>query len=440
MRDIVWPAGSHTRPALQQRGAGGSHSLGDRFLTQSSPARRNDPSQPYSRLRLGCLAVIAAVSALLAGCAPDRYRAVPSALASDLTIAHVENARSVGDDVAGLHMELERAVARRREQARRNEPITFLALSGGQEDGAFGAGLLVGWSQHGGRPKFQIVTGTSTGALAAPFAFLGPDYDWAIEAMYTRTVADDVAQSRYLVEAVSNDALMDTKPLARTIAKYVSERILQLIAEEYRKGRLLLISTTNLDSGKPVIWNIGAIAASDNPDRLSLVRTIILASASVPGMFPPVMIDAKLNDGRYQEMHVDGGTVSQMFLYPPSLDMAAIIGPTAKTSRPVAYVIRNGRVGPEPEEVERGALPIAGRAIATMIASNGVGALYRIYATTQRDHIAFKLALIDDDFKVPYRRQFDSDYMNKLFAYGLAKGAAGYAWQKAPPGFVPASR
>ena len=145
--------------------------------------------------------------------------------------------------------------------------------------------------------------------------------------MYTRTAIDDIVDSRYLVAAVNNDAMMDTEPLARTIAKYLSPTLLQRIADEYRKGRLLLISTTNLNSGKLVIWNIGAIAASENPQRLELVRKIILASAAVPGLFPPVMIDATLKDGRHQEMHVDGGTVSQIFSYPPSLDMAAIIKP-----------------------------------------------------------------------------------------------------------------
>jgi len=377
---------------------------------------------------------------MLVGCASDRYSAVPSALAGDLTVAQVENARFAGADVASMRMEFERAFARRRSQARSASPIRFLALSSGQEDGAFGAGLLVGWSQHGGRPEFQIVTGTSTGALAAPFAFLGPEFDWALEAMYTKTGADDIVDARFLVAAINNDAMMDTEPLARTIAKYLSQRILQRIAEEYAKGRLLLISTTNLDSGKLVVWNIGAIAASENPHRLELVRKIILASAAVPGLFPPVMIDATLKDGRYQEMHVDGATVSQMFLYPPSLDMAEILKPFATKVRPAAYIIRNGRVSPEPEEVERGTLQIAGRAITTMIASNAVGELYRIYTTTQRDRIDFNVALIEDDFKVPYTQRFDHDYMSKLFAYGLAKGVAGYAWQTTPPGFLPTSR
>ena len=139
-------------------------------------------------------------------------------------------------------------------------------------------------------------------------------------------------------------------------------------------------------------------------------------------------------------MHVDGGTVSQMFLYPPSLDMAAIIKPFTTKVRPAAYIIRNGRVSPEPEEVERGTLQIAGRAITTMIASNAVGELYRIYTATQRDRIDFNVALIEDDFTEPYKLRFDHDYMSKLFAYGRAKGVAGYAWQTTPPGFLPTSR
>ncbi len=384
----------------------------------------------------GAAAIVLAVQQLLVGCASDdRYHAVPSALAGDLTFAQVENARFAGEDVAALRVEVERAFARQRYQPQAAAPVTFLALSSGQEDGAFGAGLLVGWSARGGRPEFQIVTGTSTGALAAPFAFLGSEFDWALEAMYTRTAKEDIVDSRYLVAAVNNDAMMDTEPLARTIAKYLSPSVLQRIGDEYRKGRLLLISTANLNSGKLVIWNIGAIAASENPQRLELVRKIILASAAVPGLFPPVMIDATLKDGRHQEMHVDGGAVSQIFLYPPSLDMAAIIKPFAKKVRPAAYIIRNGRVSPEPEEVERKTLAIAGRAITTMIAANAVGELYRIYTTTQRDHIDFNLALIEDDFAEPYKTHFDPGYMGKLFAHGRAKGVAGYAWQTVPPGY-----
>lgn len=227
----------------------------------------------------------------------------------------------------------------------------------------------------------------------------------------------------------------DSAPLERSIAKYFDGRILQLIAEEYAKGRLLLISTTNLDTGKLVIWNIGAIAASDRPRRLELVRKIILAATAVPGMFPPVMLDVLLDDKRHQEMHVDGGTVSQIFLYPPSLSLNTVLPIRKDGGRPTAYIIRNGRVAPSAENVERRTLAIAGRAIETMIASNGVGDLYRIYTVARRDRLDFKLALIEQNFTEPYTRAFDSRYMRRLFAYGRMKGQEGYGWHDAPPGF-----
>jgi hypothetical protein len=225
-----------------------------------------------------------------------------------------------------------------------------------------------------------------------------------------------------LLSAVNNEALMDNGPLAHSIEKYLDARILDRIAQEYEKGRLLLISTTNLDTGKLAIWNIGAIAASGHPRSLELVRKVILASAAIPGLFPPVMIDVTLDQTKHQEMHVDGGTVSQVFLYPPSLRLGNILH-REDADRPTAYIIRNGRASPPPEKVERRTLAIAGRAIETMIASNGVG-------------IDFNLALIGEDFKVPSAGPYDAAYMAKLFAYGWRRGQAGYGWQKMPPGMA----
>jgi len=354
-------------------------------------------------------------------------------MSATLAFERVARTRFIGDETNALAAEIRWSLA----QHALTSPtsINILALSGGQEDGAFGAGLLAGWSQHGGRPIFNIVTGTSTGALAAPFAFLGRDYDGALEAMYTKTRASDILDKRYLVAAITDDAMMDSAPLFRTICRYLTQEVLERIAVEYRKGRLLLVSTANLDTSKLVIWNIGAIAASDNPDRLTLVRRIILASAAVPGIFPPVMIDADLKDGPRQEMHVDGGTVAQVFLYPPSVDMKRILSEVAPKTSVTAYVIRNGMVSPPPAEVERRTLPIAQRAIETMIANAALGDLYRIYATTGRDGVSFNLALIGDDFTEPYTTKFGYRYMLQLFRYGRMKGAMGYPWQHAPPGF-----
>jgi hypothetical protein len=356
---------------------------------------------------------------------------VPSG-AGIVAFLQIPNARFDSDDSEALKNEIWQSLTR--EWPRLSN--TMLALSGGQEDGAFGAGLLVGWSEHGDRPQFKIVTGTSTGALAAPFAFLGSEYDWALRKIYTETGEGDVIKSqRFLLSAMNNDSLMDNSALAKSIDKYLDATILDRIAEEYEKGRLLLVSTTNLDTGKLVIWNIGAIAASGHPRRLNLVRKVLLASAAIPGIFPPVMIDVLLDQAKHQEMHVDGGTVAQVFLYPPSLQIGGVLR-REDSERPAAYVIRNGRASPPPANVERKTLSIAGRAVQTMIASNGIGDIYRIYTTTRRDRVAFNLALIGDDFKVPYTKPFDRTYMRKLFEYGFSKGIVGNQWQKVPPGFA----
>ena len=199
--------------------------------------------------------------------------------------------------------------------------ISMLSLSGGGDDGAFGSGLLVGWTAHGDRPQFKLVTGVSTGALIAPFAFLGTAYDGTLAKVYTDIEPSEVFVARpVILAALTEDALSDTGPLYKTISSYITEDILAAIAAEYHKGRLLLIQTTDLDAGRPVIWNIGAIAASGNPRALDLLRHIMLASASIPAAFPPVLFDVEAKGQAFQELHVDGGAVSQAFLVPPSVN------------------------------------------------------------------------------------------------------------------------
>ena len=173
----------------------------------------------------------------------------------------------------------------------RKVSIESLSLSGGGDDGAFGAGLLVGWSESGSRPEFDVVTGISTGSMIAPLAFLGPRYDALLKQAYTTVSTDQLVKAQVLPAILgSADSLVDPKPLANMIAHYTNQQMLEEIAAEYRKGRVLLIGTTNLDAQRPVIWDIGALANSGRPDALQLMRKIMLASASVPGALPPVEI------------------------------------------------------------------------------------------------------------------------------------------------------
>jgi len=312
-------------------------------------------------------------------------------------------------------------------------PAHFLAISGGGDNGAFGAGLLAGWTKAGTRPEFKIVTGVSTGSLSAPLAYLGPDYDKVLREVYTSISPSDVFVERGLTAALWDDALADTAPLFRTISKHVNEAMLDAIAREHAKGRLLLIGTTDLDAQRPVIWNMGAIAASGNPRRLELFRKILLASAAVPAAFPPVMIDVEVDGKPYQEMHVDGGAIAQVFLYPPTVRVAEQSRRHHFTRERRAYIIRNGRLDSEWNEVERTTLGIAGRAISTMIHVSGINDILRIYSTTQRDGVDYNLAYIGADFSAPRTGDFDPVFMKALFDYGHDRAVGGYPWAKAPP-------
>ncbi len=373
---------------------------------------------------------------------PSRMAAVPDNLTTKATVTGITNVRYWMDgDPKLLLREAQAAMGREREflvRSGHRGPVPEadgLVVSGGGDNGAFGAGLLIGWTAAGNRPTFKIVTGISTGALIAPFAFLGPDYDEQLKSVFTKISAKDIFEERGVLAALFNDAMADTAPLWRLVESYINEEMLRAIAKEYQKGRLLFVATTNLDARRPVIWNMGAIAESRHPKALRLFRSILIASAAIPGAFPPVMIDVEVGDQRFQEMHVDGGAMEQAFLYPPSLH---VDDKHMKVNRErKAYIIRNARLDPNWASVERRTLDIAGRAVASLIHTQGIGDLYKLYLITKRDGIDFNLAFISQDFKVKHKKPFDTTYMRKLFDYGYKLARKGYPWQKYPPGFTP---
>jgi Patatin-like phospholipase len=409
-------------------------------------SRRCRPASASKRPDWRAAAVaLAALSFALGGCATtERLPAVPLSLASSAVPLEIADARYYADesDHARVSALATQAFVRAKSAGlladTKGKPRerAFLAISGGGDDGAYGAGLLSGWSAHGNRPEFAIVTGVSTGALSAPFAFLGPEYDEQLKKIYTETSADDVFQARGFMAAVADDAMADSTPLRNRISSFLDAHMVQRLAEEYERGRILLILTTNLDQGRSVIWNIGAIAASGHPRSRELIVDILLASAAVPGVFPPVMIPMTVDGRDYQEMHVDGGAIAQAFLYPSSFSLKAKVKELGvKDFKAVAYIIRNGRLYRPEEKVERQTLKIAQQAISTMTASSGVNDLYRMYLTTKRDGVEFNLAYIEDDFHLAYKGPFDKAYMNALYEHGYQVGIAGYKWHKTPPGY-----
>jgi predicted acylesterase/phospholipase RssA len=386
------------------------------------------------------------VAGALAGCASAIARnPVPAALESQAEVVGMGASpiRFWGDQ---LPPNADAMVKEKWAQVRANRPemlkagrrpvVNFLALSGGGSDGAFGAGVLCGWTASGKRPEFDLVTGVSTGALTAPFAFLGPKYDEALKTVFTTSTTQDIAIAQPVRGLLGGDSLASNAPLARVVAHYVNEGFLQEVATEHRKGRRLLIGTTNLDAERPVIWDMGQIAVSGRPESLELFRKVLLASAAIPAVFPPGFVKVAAEGGVYDEMHVDGGATREVFLVPTQFMAKKVDGNLGINPTRRAYIIRNGRVDPEYKPVKPKTLSIAGRAVSSLIKSQGVGDLYELFVFSKKNGIDYNLAYIPGDFVDTSTQAFDPVYMGKLFNLGYQMAEAGYPWKKTPPRMV----
>ncbi|MEA3303467.1 MAG: patatin-like phospholipase family protein [Pseudomonadota bacterium] len=386
---------------------------------------------------LFCFALIVALS----GCAtiPD-HQSVPKNLIEEVKLTGVIHGRFWGDELPQFTrkslLTMSQAEARQNFSGIYAKPHNYLAISGGGANGAFGAGLLAGWSAAGTRPQFTMVTGVSTGALTAPFAFLGSDYDDQLKEIYTTISTKDIANKRNVIAVALGDSLAHTEPLQKLLKKYITAEMVDDIATETKKGRRLFVGTVNLEAGRSVIWNIGFIAASNRSDKVELIHKILLASASIPIAFPPVSIPVEHNGTLYDELHVDGGTGSQVFVYPAAIDWRKIKRVLRVKGKPNVYVIRNSFLDPNYLGMKRNLLPIGMRTIDSLIRTQGIGDLYQIYALTERDGNVFNLAYIPPDFTEESKEEFDPVYMTKLFERGYQMGVDGYPWKKAPPGFI----
>jgi hypothetical protein len=300
----------------------------------------------------------------------------------------------------------------------------WLAISGGGSDGAYGAGVLTGWSEAGTRPEFAVVTGVSIGALIAPFAFLGPRYDEELHKNFTTIGAADIFEDR-----MTRDSLFDYWPLKRIIEQRVTPAMLAEIAAEHARGRRLLVATTNLDAGRRVIWNMGAIAAHGE-QGLKLFRDILLASSSIPGFFSPVPIEVEANGKKFQELHGDGTLTAPFFVVPESM-----LSPRSTTRPPFSqlYVLINSKLGPEFKMPDRNVAGVLGRSIGVALTSALRAEVMLVYIGAQRHGIALRMAPVDPTFDHPSRGPFDGKYMQALYEVGVAAGKKGTAFGDALP-------
>ena len=370
---------------------------------------------------------------------------MPASLVSKATVPGLAHVRFWGDEVpkdvyafVQTHMPSVTRMASRTALEKGQPLVEYLALSGGADDGAFGAGLLVGWSKRGDRPKFEVVTGVSAGALIAPYAFLGPSYDRQLAELWTTFDSNSVATPQVLAGLLGAEAIADSTPLRNLIASHVDRRMLSRIAHEYRNGRILLIGTTNLDAQRQVIWNMGEIAAAAgrDPEAVELFRDVLLASASLPGIFPPVHVKVRVGDRVFEEMHVDGGPSRQVFLAPAQFSLRTFdkLYPQPPIRR--VYVVRNGKLAPVYEAVQPNTLAISARSLFTVTKNQSIGDINQIYAMTERDGAEFRLASIPATFTAQSAQPFDPVYMKALFEVGYRLGLQGNAWTRTPPDAV----
>ncbi len=307
----------------------------------------------------------------------------------------------------------------------------ILALSGGGANGAFGAGFLCGWTQAGTRPKFKIVTGISTGTIIATLVFLGAEYDEMLKEIYTTATTSIVFDKKNFISCLHNKSFADTEPLKRLIEKYSNETVLKAIAKEHLNGRRLYLGTTNLDAQRLMVWNMGIIANSGHPDALELFRKILLASLSVPCIFPPVYFDVEIDGTVYDEMHVDGWMITDAFICDSMLDFPTDARKEQK-KRNAVYIINNDKFMASLERVPHVLPKITERALTALNKEHGEEHLRSIYTIAMRNHAVFNYIGIPEECALPGKLTFDQKKMNKLFNSGQELAKSGCKWQKEP--------
>jgi predicted acylesterase/phospholipase RssA len=409
---------------------------------------RHAVAAPQSKQSTGVarLALAALCAALcLSGCALLPRNAVPVPLMPDAVIPGMPDVRAAAGRINAPMM---RDLARSFEE---ESPVDFpvgpdgfvhyahLALSGGGANGAFGAGLLNGWTKQGTRPTFKLVTGVSTGALMAPFAFLGPRYDEALREFYTTTATRNIFRMLSIIpQLLRGESLADTTPLRALIEQHVDETFLRAVAAAHRNGRRLYIGTADLDSQRFVVWNMGLIAAYGTPEALDLFRSVMLASASIPVAFPPVYFEVEAGGRRFDEMHVDGGVAANIFYTAGVFSfLTAREGVGRGQGREDIYIIHNGQLRSVPEATSRSLRSIATRVFDSVVKAGTLGDLFRIYANSVREGAGYRWITMPEGVELTGDEAFDPVKMNELFELGYRKALEGPRWLLAPPGFAP---
>jgi len=292
--------------------------------------------------------------------------------------------------------------------------------------GAYSAGVMNGWTKSGTRPTFDVVTGVSTGALIAPLAFLGPRYDSVMEHVYTQVRRQDIYTYRSWATVLFRDAMASSAPLREILNVAVTDTMILELAEAHKRGRRLYVGTTNLETKRFVTWDLGSIACQDGPGARKRVIDILVASCSLPGVFPPVPITVEVDGRKQTELHMDGGVVAPLFVPQCVLDAAK--------PRSQVFVVQAIKSYVEPYPVKARVLQVLGASAGAVLTAQTRREVSNLYHQCRMLGLDFQLSALPDDFPTPAGGlEFDRKEMNKLFDKGYADASTGKQWKTAPP-------
>jgi predicted acylesterase/phospholipase RssA len=311
---------------------------------------------------------------------------------------------------------------------RAGDRLSVLALSGGGAGGAFGAGAVAGLTRDGARPTFDVVTGVSAGALVAPYAFLGPEWDAQLLEAFTGVAGDNLLQSRGL-GVIFGSSAYSGRPLQQLIDAFVSDTMIRAVAHEADKGRLLLVATTDVASGEPVVWDLGAIAKNGGPTARTLFRDVLVASASVPGMFPPVIIRVDEDGLAHDQAHVDGAATVPFFV-PPAL-LQTTPG-TRGAQRTAVFVIVDGSLGEPARTTRLTARAILMRSVRVGLSRLLLTTLELTAATAQLDGADLQYSSLPAGYPLLDTFDFSAKIRGPLFRYAYECAQAGRFWTAFP--------
>jgi predicted acylesterase/phospholipase RssA len=320
--------------------------------------------------------------------------------------------------------------------------IDLLVISGGGDWGAFGAGVLKGWGRVTGelaKPQFDVVTGVSTGAMIAPFAFLGDDESIErIVKMYRNPQKDWTASRGLLFFLPNNPSFFALPGLEREMRAVLDRGLLERIVAEGATGRSLIVNTTNIDLGDMRAWDIVAEAktalASNNEEH---VYRILLASAGIPAIFPARSI------GNY--LYVDGAITGNILYRARVREDESIPArwaakhPKLPMPRLRYWVIFNNQFRFPPQVTQERWPDIMSRATIMATQTSTVNSMRHLYAMAEiarlkhRVDTEVRVMAVPDYWVPPKPGTFEAEVMNELADLGEKMGADPASWRTDPP-------